>query len=761
MWFSSTLRISWAFILLLSQSALAANETGNIIWNVPHQEREFIGRQRELEDLKKLLATRLLVEVVGLAGMGKTSFAKQVAFQNKHTYKVIWYVDARRDVQSQLFELAVELSKHKHIDDNFSPHDVIQGSKIALNWLQSTEVSWLLIFDNVTNHEDLDPYIPVTYNCTLKHIILTTRHASDNNKSLQLGGFSDSESVGFLRNNLGDGYEERDLASLASMLGNHPRALLQASLHILRTPGMSCKKYSEMFVGNNKRLTKEEKMILSKQEVSVELHSSLEMLMDEIYKSSPESLTFLAALSFLSSSIIEEDLLIKFQETLGHSGQLTYLHLIKPQLLIKDKNHYYIHPYVATVVQNYIKDDAKNKALETALTVLVSCLDKEPDVQAKNFGGNSNLLDHILELTRQYTGASELATELEVSALFYIYYYQRRFDISIDIGERCKARIERRQSTHPILEEARFYSLYSFFEYGKGTAAEAVESCLKAKSILDRIDSQAAKDELVLLLCNNLGYYYKYQGETAKALQCANDAIEIMGENKTEKGRLMVLFLKICCAIDEGDFVVATKYVKEEENLLYKNEFFKTVGHYVYQLAAKVEIKKSNMPLARKYAESAYKLALECVGNDEQHESVSRAGAVLALCRLYTGDLEEAHHLIDNAIEGFTKGFRADSKNRRQAYALMVKGDIMSKKDDLLSAQKCYLKAMGIYNAELTNMKIDDVSELCLRLIELGINIGDVTTVRTYFEKHIAIFGLSHPRTVVAAQKMKEAGIAL
>src|SRR3954465_863594 len=55
--------------------------------NLPAQLSSFIGRERELSDLKGLLLSHRLVTLTGTGGVGKTRLALQLAFNLLGSYK--------------------------------------------------------------------------------------------------------------------------------------------------------------------------------------------------------------------------------------------------------------------------------------------------------------------------------------------------------------------------------------------------------------------------------------------------------------------------------------------------------------------------------------------------------------------------------------------------------------------------------------------------------------------------------------------------
>jgi len=62
--------------------------------NLPHQGTSFVGREREIEDLKDMLGQARLVTLLGMGGLGKTRLSLQVAAEQMHLYPDgVWFID--------------------------------------------------------------------------------------------------------------------------------------------------------------------------------------------------------------------------------------------------------------------------------------------------------------------------------------------------------------------------------------------------------------------------------------------------------------------------------------------------------------------------------------------------------------------------------------------------------------------------------------------------------------------------------------------
>ena len=62
--------------------------------NLPHQGTSFIGREREIDEVKEMLGQARLVTLLGMGGLGKTRLSLQVAAEQMHLYPDgVWFLD--------------------------------------------------------------------------------------------------------------------------------------------------------------------------------------------------------------------------------------------------------------------------------------------------------------------------------------------------------------------------------------------------------------------------------------------------------------------------------------------------------------------------------------------------------------------------------------------------------------------------------------------------------------------------------------------
>jgi tetratricopeptide (TPR) repeat protein/DNA-binding XRE family transcriptional regulator len=149
------------------------------IWNVPPRSPYFVGRNDTLQQLHDALTagkTTVLTEALsGLGGIGKTLTAIEYAYQYRHEYNAVMWVQAETNEQlvSSFLAIAHMLNlPEKKLKD---PQRVIGAVK---RWMQGDDPHWLLILDNVEDIPLVQTMLPTARR---GHILLTTRTQATGN----------------------------------------------------------------------------------------------------------------------------------------------------------------------------------------------------------------------------------------------------------------------------------------------------------------------------------------------------------------------------------------------------------------------------------------------------------------------------------------------------------------------------------------------------------------------------------------------------
>jgi tetratricopeptide (TPR) repeat protein len=221
------------------------------IWGggVPYRNRNFSGRGALLDRLGEALRTASTASVLpqtlhGMGGVGKTQLVIEYIYRHIDEYDIVWWIAAEQtsSVLASLSELGVRLGLS-------TTEDRVVTARTVLDHLASTDLSWLLVYDNADDPTTLTPYVPATGG----HVILTTRNQewSTVGKAIEVDVFLRPESIELLQRRSMDEdtgvprIHAAEANDLAEKLGDLPLALEQAVAWHLAT-SMSIREYLQL-----------------------------------------------------------------------------------------------------------------------------------------------------------------------------------------------------------------------------------------------------------------------------------------------------------------------------------------------------------------------------------------------------------------------------------------------------------------------------------------------------------------------------------
>eukprot|EP00039_Didymoeca_costata_P010697 m.144730 g.144730 ORF g.144730 m.144730 type:complete len:1627 (-) comp14930_c0_seq1:2155-7035(-) len=174
------------------------------MWGIPKRSNTFVGRERELNALEKMLVREpgdkskhmKEAEIVGLGGVGKTQLATEFCYrQYPDCFGLIFWLNAESSdtIAEGLRKLAMDIGidvRNAHIDD-------VVGE--VRSRLIRARCAWLIVFDNLEDAEVVKDYLP-TNGQKLGHVLITGRQVFSEwmTRTLELGCFDDEEAIGFL-----------------------------------------------------------------------------------------------------------------------------------------------------------------------------------------------------------------------------------------------------------------------------------------------------------------------------------------------------------------------------------------------------------------------------------------------------------------------------------------------------------------------------------------------------------------------------------
>ncbi|WP_026928603.1 tetratricopeptide repeat protein [Glycomyces tenuis] len=192
----------------------------------------------------------------GMGGVGKTQLAARLANRlwNARELDLLVWIDAssRESIAADMRIAAARVSGRSADDPEGDAQDF-------LNQLDGfTDKRWMVVFDNVTDPNDLNDFYPPD-NPNGRMVITTRRRDAAFNgygAPVAVDVFTPQEAMDFLRGRLSDTKAMRGAERLSEALGCLPLALAQAAAYIEDRPGFSCEQYLKLFSDRSAGLAK-------------------------------------------------------------------------------------------------------------------------------------------------------------------------------------------------------------------------------------------------------------------------------------------------------------------------------------------------------------------------------------------------------------------------------------------------------------------------------------------------------------------------
>lgn len=312
--------VDWQRREVAAQRALAGlpaptvNELADVVpahitaWRVPLRNPHFIGRERELGQIRSSLtnAPTLIVQSIrGLGGVGKTQIVIEYAHRFADHYDIVWWVDAEdpSTIPIQLGPLAVDLGIAS-----------ITESNIALELVKAElrrRNRWLMIFDNVEDVDKIRKVLPSGSG----HVLITTRRPRFGSLGpvLNLDILRRPEAVEFLRGRVLT-MEESTANELAEELGDLPLGLAQAASYLEETSTPP-----EIYLALLSSHANEMRSRGRVDDYPLNLESVWSISIRNLRSASPASIDLLSLCSWMAPDEIPLDLFIRNSSTLPAS----------------------------------------------------------------------------------------------------------------------------------------------------------------------------------------------------------------------------------------------------------------------------------------------------------------------------------------------------------------------------------------------------------------------------------------------------------
>jgi class 3 adenylate cyclase/tetratricopeptide (TPR) repeat protein len=380
-------------------------------WLVPDAMRTpyFTGRDELLANLRQQLVERHRAVLSGLGGVGKTQSAIEYAVRHRTEYPggVFWInAETIGGLTGGFVAIATTLSVAAA-----ASNDQEQIVKAALTWLNAHE-GWLLIFDNVDDRLEIQPFVPERGKGDL---LITSRQTVFAElgipRALEMRDLDTEESVRFLLARTGrEGSEldERTAAGeLATELGNLPLALEQAAAYIAET-SVAFSAYLGAFRKRRIKLLEKAAELVAHSSVSVTWAANFEA----VERASPAAADVLHVSALLAPDAIPFELFLVGAHALGDSiaqaladpDELAMAELLRPltrySLVRSDMaaRVFSLHRLVQENAWTSLAESARRTTVERAVLALDASL---PEVEFATWTQCQRLVAHVASLAER------------------------------------------------------------------------------------------------------------------------------------------------------------------------------------------------------------------------------------------------------------------------------------------------------------------------------------------------------------------------
>lgn len=376
----------------------------------------------------------------GGGGIGKTSIATNFVHTHKDLYDAVFWVNA--DSVATLFYAYTEIAFLLNLQDRSKPHDMVECQRRVRAWLcgwngpdasSRENIPWLIVFDHVTNPEDLREFWP---NEGGGDILITTRCSLlDTNEFFgQLGvevePFDKMVALDFLRGLTNEQLNEPDqlikATEIAEMLGGSPLALV--SLSRLINQGYLGQDGVETFTRRRISLSESTQSRPDFPGATIDpVVSVVFPLLDKLRYGG----TLIDVLSLLDSDVIDEWILTKAPSSVGLEGfpqsadaySRARAELMASSLIAEGhrNNQLFVHRMIQDVAKRKMTLERLQDVFEAAVRLFSTlwpdmAISKRHNVQ--RWGDVDLLLRHVRRLHQIHESSVELMLSLQASITF-------------------------------------------------------------------------------------------------------------------------------------------------------------------------------------------------------------------------------------------------------------------------------------------------------------------------------------------------------
>ncbi|WP_448265826.1 tetratricopeptide repeat protein [Nostoc sp. DSM 114159] len=501
---------------------------------------EFVGREKDLQNLHQLLQENeqvAIAAVAGMGGVGKTELALQYARNHRDIYKggICWLLAKSGDVGIQVVQFA------RSVLDLNLPEGLDVFAQVQYCWRHWREGDVLLMLDDVGEYQQVKPYLPSS-SSRFKVLITTRQHLGASIKQLSLDVLQPEAALELLKSFFKETPQriEQELAvanQLCEWLGYLPLDLELVGRYLKRKPNLSL---TEMLRRLEKKRLKKPAWDKPEGDMTAQrgVLAAFELSWQELNDDDKQlgCLLSLFAPAPIAWDLVEQCLPEKDEEELEEirDDKLLNLHLLQR----KGEGIYQLHPLLRKFFQYKLTDLQQAEELKRSLCgVMVAVAKDIPETPTlEQINVVSPAIPHIAEVANhliQYLSDDDLSWPFIGNATFYD--GQGLYNQALPWYEQCLEVTKKRLGEeHPSVATS-LNNLAALYD-SQGRYSEAEPLCIQALALRRKLLGEEHPE--VAFSLTSLALLYRSQGRYSEAEPFCIQALalrrKLLGEEHPE-----------------------------------------------------------------------------------------------------------------------------------------------------------------------------------------------------------------------------------
>lgn len=748
-----------------------------IVWNVPRDNPNFVGREELLNNIFADLQNDPLNTVVlsGPQGFGKSQSAKHYAHQHFEEYDVVWWFRANQYLNQQFEKFALEIAPRLDLDlaNTIRTMDPERLVSIIKEAIRRKNLKCLIIFDDAQFYKDIEPYILFSHKNTI-HTLVTTKNAAFSERSLQIQPFKRGESIKYIHIFLPH-EPQKTKEVLANHLGDCPVALAVAVDYIKNYPGMSIDRYivryrdAQMRESRPSSLmpTTSKKMGGSMDDYEKDLLIAIKMNLSEIQKN--QTAFHLLALfsllrrdeipvtfveSFLQNRKSKDDL----KELMDLINQFSFIEITAA----KNRKGAYMsmQELVQQIVNSLIPVATKKGLINEGVKLLEPSFTLNADQNMKAILEDNNPLLHAIKLSQEANSIdlhNQALSSLRVRLNRLLIGRIRDTEKAKEINQHLERDFVSQIQLLP--EDELLYNIDQHLFHRIGSRFD--KAIIYGEKALKLSDSQVGMHEEKLRLFSNLIQHHGLVGLLDDCQILINKGEKVMPLAQSQSSNAHFIYALSYLFTERGEFSRAIELVDQNKGYLDEQKSHPFIHFFLRLQFTETLLRNGKIKRAKDMLTSTAKLLRDYHDKEDNH-FFGKLFVLEAISMLQDpNSFLEAKLLFQKGIKIYEKAYKGPDNHRHQSYAHLQLGKLLHQNKSFEEAKSHYLKAEAILEKICKSLKVDEVSELYKQLAILGADMKDEVLSHNYIKKLTSTFDLNHPSIKEVFVVLAERGLAV